>query len=301
MVLRLIGIVAITVLWTSRKVRRRIAGTRPPDPVLPSGGRQGASDPPAISIVVLSCNRLVYLRNTLQALLETDDPARLEIIVVDNGSHDGSVEYLQRAHRGGVLSKLLLLRENLGISAGYNHGFALADARSPYLMKLDSDIMIQSKDWLARVDDFLRSRPQVGFAALHQVNHPILLTLPVLRLDGWRVMDFGGWPCGSAMILPRRVRAELGCFVEEPKMTYVPDDIDYYARIRRKGYQGLFLHDVVAYHQMNLDRTAYRSYNRDKALRQSGLLAQRLARDYDRGTRPLENRYEQYQHTAPRA
>jgi len=187
-----------------------------------------------------------------------------------------------------------LLGENRGISAGYNLGFAAADRRSQYLVKLDSDIRILSPDWLAKAAAFLSANPDVGFVALNQLNHGYLRSLPRLRVGSVDVMDFAGWPCGSASVIPRRVRNELGCFVEEPSMMYVPDDIDYYVRASRKGYRVFFLRHVWAYHQRIFDKGRYRSYDEGKPRRQSAELALRLARDYDRGLRPLELHFEKY-------
>lgn len=264
---------------------------------LPGGARHAAS-PPLISIVVLSLNRLAYLRNTLDAVRNTVGGERYELIVVDNGSDDGSAAFLEDEHRRGRISKVVRFRANRGISAGYNYGFAVADERSEYVMKLDSDIAVLSPGWLAEVVAFLSGNPHVGFAALNQVNHPVLRLLPSLRAGGREVMDFGGWPCGSAMVIPNRVRRDVGCFIEDAHLKYAPDDIDYYSRVSRKGYRAFFLHDVVAHHQTHLDSSVYRKYSRGKPTGPSALLALRLAREYDRGDRDVKVTYEKYRDVA---
>ena len=162
-------------------------------------------------------------------------------------------------------------------------------------MKLDSDIQILTPDWLRQATDFLFAHPQVGFVALNQVNHPVLRVLPPQRVGETEVMDFGGWPCGSAMLVPKRVQREVGCFVEDTQLKYVPDDIDYFARVSRKGYRVVFLRRLLVHHQGHLDWGQYRVYNRGKPVRQSAQLALQLARDYDRGVRPVELHYEKYE------
>src|SRR5262249_34578432 len=141
---------------------------------------------------------------------------------------------------------------------------------------------------------FLSANPNVGFAALNQINHPALRLLPPIRVGGTDVMDFAGWPCGSAMVIPKRVMNEVGAFIEDAEMKYVPDDIDYYSRISRKGYEAFFLRDVLAYHQNHLDLGLYRKYSVGKPVGKSALLAVRLAREYDRGDRAIKLTYDKY-------
>jgi glycosyltransferase involved in cell wall biosynthesis len=288
MQLRLLAVLWLVFPLTSRRMRRRIADDAPRENRPARGDRPAQRAAPRVSIVVLSYNRLAYLRNTIDAVLETTQSVQYELIVVDNGSQDGSVEFLKDARRQGHVAKLVLLRENLGISAGYNYGFAVADERSEYLMKLDGDIQLLSDGWLAKVVGFLAANRQVGFVALTQVNHPMLRLPPRLRMGGQDVMDFVEWPSGGAMVIPKRVRCELGDFIEDGQMKYAPDDIDYGARAVRKGYRALFLRKVLVYHQTDLDKSAYRDYNSGKPAVASSQLALQLAREYDRGVRPLE-------------
>ena len=107
-------------------------------------------------------------------------------------------------------------------------------------------------------------------------------------------MDYGQWQLGSAMVISKRLMDEIGCFIEDAEMTFTPDDIDYYVRASRKGYQAYYLRDVRAAHQWVLD-LRYLRYTLSKPRDASIRLALRLARDYDRGVRPLEIRYEKYQ------
>jgi hypothetical protein len=287
--LRVLGIALCVVLPLS------LRGSRSPTPK-PLAARRTRRDDvsPTASVVVLSFDRLTYLRETLQAFLDTAGGSGAELIVVDQGSRDGSAEFLEAELRRGNITKLALRDANHGISAGYNLGFALADPRSAFLMKLDSDIRPLTPGWLDQALDFLRRNPQVGFVALNQENHSLLRVLPVRTFGGHRVMDFGAWPCGSAMIVPRRVHDEVGCFIEHDTLKYAPDDIDYYSRVSRKGYRVYFLHDLWVHHQVHLDRGRYQALDRAKPRGDSAGLALALAHDYDRGTRPLELAYPRY-------
>ena len=204
--LRLAWTVRVVFPLTSRKMRGPPVNVALANRPLRKG--IGGADPPRpqASIVVLNYNRLPYLQTTLAAFLETAGDSRNELIVVDNGSRDGSVEFLRGCMNRGIVSKLLLLPENQGISVGYNFGFAAADERSEYVMKLDSDIKILSAGWMAEAIDFLSANADVAFVALNQVNHPMLRLLPAQRRGGREVMDFADWTAGGAMIIPAQVR-----------------------------------------------------------------------------------------------
>jgi GT2 family glycosyltransferase len=284
--LRLVWFVLIVFPLTTRKMRGprvNIATAKPPLRHRTSHAYRRA---PQASIVVLSYNRLRCLQTTIASFLETVGDPPHELIVVDNGSRDGSVEFLRGCQDRGIISKLLLLPQNLGISAGYNHGFAAADERSEYVMKLDSDIKLLSRGWLVEAMDFLSANRDVGFVALNQINHPGLRMLPPLQWRGRELLDFAQWTCGSAMLIPTRVRQELGCFIEDPKLSYVPDDVDYFTRACRQGYRAFYLRKILVYHQTR--------YTLGKLARQSTQLACRLADEYDRGVRPLAMHYEKY-------
>ncbi len=278
-------------LFFSMRRKRSLAAARLPIQT----AIEADSTRPLTSIVMLSYNRLPYLRNSLAAYLETAAGAPCELIAVDNGSNDGSAEFLREAHRKGQVDKLLLLGANRGISVGYNEGFALADAKARYVMKLDSDIRVLTPGWLGQVVDFLEANRQVGFAAVNQVNEFLLQILPRFRIRGVDVMDYGEWQLGSAMVISKQLMDEIGGFIEDAEMTFVPDDIDYYVRASRKGYRPLYLRDVWVYHQSELDMKDYRHYTTTKPRDASIRLALRLAREYDRGTRLLEVRYEKYE------
>jgi len=96
------------------------------------------------SIVILSFNRCVYLKNTVHSLIESlNRREEVEIIIVDNGSSDESPFYIRDLLERGIIDKALLFATNKGISKGYNSGFALANSNSSYLIKLDCDVIIQ--------------------------------------------------------------------------------------------------------------------------------------------------------------
>ena len=85
--------------------------------------------------------------------------AQLELVIVDDGSDDGSAAIIERFARADARVRALTLETNLGISAALNHGWRLA--RSPYLARLDADD-VALPDRLARQLEFLDAHPSVA-------------------------------------------------------------------------------------------------------------------------------------------
>ena len=86
-----------------------------------------------LSIITLTYNKLEYTKKFVTSLYKyTKD---FELIIVDNGSSDGTVEYLKSL---GV--KLILNEENHGFSRGNNQGLELAEGE--YIGFLNNDILL---------------------------------------------------------------------------------------------------------------------------------------------------------------
>jgi GT2 family glycosyltransferase len=279
-------VAALTLLRFNVTLPYRWKRLRGPDPEAPPDCPDTA-DPPVASIVLLSFNRLDYLRTTLFSLCQTVQRNDLEVIAVDNGSTDGSREFLEDALQRGWISKALLLDANLGNASGYNRGFALAHPDSRFLMKLDSDIKLLTPGWLEKSIEFLDGHTSVGFVALNLVNLAPFSALPMHQVDEVAVADFGEWTAGGAMLIPRRTLDTLGRFAEDPGRTYVSDDVTYYARAARAGFRCYHLMDLKAFHQGELDRTRYRPYQRSKNRGEAYRRALASARAMDRGDEPV--------------
>lgn len=109
---------------------------------------RGEAPEPAVSIVVVSFDSLVCTRMCVETVLaNTEDPA-FELIVVDNGSSDGSREYLDELSARDARVRLLANEENLGFPAACNLG--LAAAQGDRLVLLNSDTMV-APGWLGQL------------------------------------------------------------------------------------------------------------------------------------------------------
>lgn len=117
---------------------------------------------PTISVVIPTYNRLAYLREALASVLAQTRPAD-EILVVDDGSTDGTEEAL-RAMPAPVR---YFRQQNAGPAAARNHG--LSEARGDWIAFLDSDDLWVPEKLAAQLE-FLEQHPGVDFLFAHMVN-----------------------------------------------------------------------------------------------------------------------------------
>ncbi len=109
-----------------------------------------------VAAVVPSWNRKPDLRICLESLLAQDYDA-LEIIVVDNGSDDGSPEMVRQEF---PQVRLLANRENLGASVAKNQGVAATDAE--FVWFLDSDSQVEDAACLSHMVELLCRDETIG-------------------------------------------------------------------------------------------------------------------------------------------
>ena len=108
-----------------------------------------------ISVIIVNWNGLALLDECLRSL-ESQTFQNFEIILVDNGSTDGSAEWV-KGHHPGV--RLLELKTNLGFSAGNNAGLGLA--RGEFIALLNNDTKAEP-EWLEALYKCLKADDSIA-------------------------------------------------------------------------------------------------------------------------------------------
>ena len=108
------------------------------------------------AVVILNWNGKGFLQKYLPVLLEYTPPEYGEVIVADNGSTDGSVEFLKKEYPD---TKLIAFDKNYGFTGGYNRAFKEIDAE--YYILINSDIRV-TDGWIEHLIDFMDSHPDAG-------------------------------------------------------------------------------------------------------------------------------------------
>lgn len=269
-------------LWSSRYVRELDDDWFGEE----SWQKKPTVESPLASVVVLSFNRLAYLKTTLHSLFQTLEPNEVELIVVDNGSTDGSAEFVCELAERGAIDKAILCSRNLGSSKGFNLGFAHANPSSKYLTKFDGDIVALTPGWLRRFDRFLTTQRDVGVVAMTQVNHFVLTCPPRKTLAGEEVSSWNWGVCGgSGMTMSREVFSRFGYFREDFDFPYMPLDKDSSLRLALLGYENYYLQECESYHRADLDHSLYKKEQSRKGSqsRQRWHAKEQLVRGYATG------------------
>ncbi|MDE6009940.1 MAG: glycosyltransferase family 2 protein [Muribaculaceae bacterium] len=109
-----------------------------------------------LAIIILNWNGEHLLRRLLPTAAEHCISEISDLIVADNGSTDGSCEYVAQTFPG---VKLLRFNENLGFAAGYNR--AIKETRYPFTILLNSDVEV-TPGWWRPMLKFMEENPGVG-------------------------------------------------------------------------------------------------------------------------------------------
>jgi len=112
-----------------------------------------------VSIVILNWNGIGYLKQFLPTLVEFSRAKGAEVVVADNCSDDGSVEFVESAFSS---VRLIKLDRNYGFTGGYNR--ALARIESQYYILLNSDVEV-TRGWLEPMLAFMDENPDCALCS----------------------------------------------------------------------------------------------------------------------------------------
>jgi len=218
----------------------------------------------AVSAVVVNHNGRGYVDEAVQSLLDQDLPG-IEVIVVDNGSSDGSDVELERRFGGSV--RLIRAGRNTGFGAGNN--LAIRQAAGRHVLLLNSDA-VATPSFAREMVAAAEADPRVGMVAarvLEYERRDVIDTTGHLlypdglnrgrgrletdtgQYDGHRTALF---PSGAAALYRRAMLDEIGLF-DESFFLY-GDDAELGLRGRLAGWDCAFAPRAVAYHRYS--RTA---------------------------------------------
>ena len=110
------------------------------------------------SIIILALNQLEHTRKCLDSLAAHTRPPH-EIIFVDNGSTDGTIEFLRQWQTGAPNRIVIQNRSNLGFAAGNNQGLAVAGGDIVVLLNNDT---VVTEGWLEGLLEVLARHPRTG-------------------------------------------------------------------------------------------------------------------------------------------
>lgn len=215
---------------------------------------------PFMSIIVPTLNGMRWLPTLMEAL-EKQSFGDFEVIVVDDGSHDQTVSFLEENYPA---VRVIVNRRNMGFVASCNIGADVARGKIIVFLNNDTE---PDPEWTAELARAICSHPNAGIFAskllLFDQRDTLHSAGDLIGLDGiprnrgvWEVDKgqfdkdvavFGG--CGGAVAYRRELWSALGGFDEQFWM-YI-EDADFAFRAQLLGWDAIFVPGARVYHHVS--------------------------------------------------
>jgi GT2 family glycosyltransferase len=215
-----------------------------------------------VSIIILTWNGLDFTKACLDSLSANTDFERYEVIVADNGSDDGTAEYLRE--RPGI--RVIWNGRNLGFAKGNNIAIRQRGSESDVIL-LNNDTEIVQPDWIARLQETAYSAPDIGIAGCRLVRPDGTLQHAgtFMPLDTFWGQQIGGGEKDinqhnedkevegavfACAYLKREVLDSVG-LLDEEYFSYF-EDTDYCLRAKEAGFRTVYCASVKIVHHENV-------------------------------------------------
>jgi GT2 family glycosyltransferase len=212
-------------------------------------------DLPLVSIIAVSLNGKKWLEGLFSSIKATDYPeAKLEYIFVDNGSTDGSVEFVKNMFPSDSRLRIIQNKTNMGWSPANNQGMKIA--KGEIIVCISNDMMVD-KSWIREIVNVMQSNAQIGMVQCNSLSMWDRKTPD----SGMNYLDKLGYSYsyaatnrkyevffaeGMAFAIKKEVIRKVGVFDDYFFMEY--DDMDLSWRVRLGGYKIFYAPAAKVYH-----------------------------------------------------
>lgn len=216
---------------------------------------------PKVSIVVLTHNQLQFTQACLQGIEKNTAYPNYEVLIVDNGSSDGTVAFLREYVSERMNYRLICNPENRGFAAGNNIG--IRRASGDYVVLLNNDTY-PAPGWLGNLVYPLIRNPRIGLAGpvTNNIGNEARIEIAYRNMSemaeqaalytqahrGKRLLLHNiAFFCAA---IARRVITKIGLLDEGFTMGFFEDD-DYCRRARAAGFQIVVAEDSFVHHHLS--------------------------------------------------
>ncbi|GAC1584791.1 MAG: glycosyltransferase family 2 protein [Candidatus Elarobacter sp.] len=229
-----------------------------------------------VDVVVVCWNDKEKIATALDSVFALDevraDPSFANVVVSDNGSDDGSREYVARRYGGRV--RIVENGANLGFAAACNRAFAATASEYVFLLNPDAEL---KNGALTEIVAFMDAHPKAGIAGSRIYNYDGTIQQSVGEFETWagaflRSSAWGDLPpfrrfangaglrgftyrapqrvdlaIGAALAIRRATIAQIGMFDE--RFFLYHEEVDYAKRAHDAGWETWFVPSSEAVHE----------------------------------------------------
>jgi hypothetical protein len=223
---------------------------------------------PLVSVIIVNWNGGNVFRDCLLSLSKINYP-NWELIVVDNGSTDSSLDYLKTPNL--PKSKIILNKKNVGFAKANNQGYE--ESLGEYILLLNNDTQVQS-NLIAKLLERLQNDPEIGVIQpkIYIMDNPdyldnagsFMTQIGFLEHWGFEKKDSEEFSKeriifsakGACMLIKRSVIEKVGLF--DPDFVSYFEESDFCWRVWLAGWKVLFYPEVSIHHKVGF--TSKRMY-----------------------------------------
>lgn len=223
-----------------------------------------------LSVIIVNWNTKKLLEDCLSSVFKFTNGIKFEVVVVDNGSNDGSREAVKKNY---PQVRLITNQENLGFTKANNQGIKIA--KGEYVILLNSDAYLIENS-LKKLVDFAKEQNNLGamgplllnvdrstqqsvgfFPNLPQIFYwttfiddlPFGQLLNPYHIDHdsfYRKNQDVDWVTGAALMVPKSVINKVGALDE--KIFMYTEEVEWCWRIKKAGFKILFTPETKIVH-----------------------------------------------------
>lgn len=206
------------------------------------------------SIIILAYNKLEYTQMCIESIRKFTNNNLYEIIVVDNNSTDGTIDWLKEQKD----LKVIFNKDNLGFPKACNQGISIANGEN--ILLLNNDVIV-TPNWLNNLDKALWSNEEIGAVGAVSNSCSYYQQIDVSYRDINEMIEFAKkynksneslWDyrtklIGFCMLIKKSVLEKVGLLDERfTPGNFEDDDLSF--RIIKEGYKLLLCKDTFIHH-----------------------------------------------------
>ena len=211
---------------------------------------------PLISIMLLTWNAKEVTADCIESI-KKQTFKDYEVLLIDNGSTDGTVKYLKKKF---PFIKLVENKKNIGYAGGHNSG--ISKAKADYILVLNNDVVLdknflqelwnnRNKADILGIKNYFYDKRDVFWAIGSSVNEYLM----VAKLKGNKEKDVGQYDkmdidqaVGSAMLVNKKVIDKVG-FLDASLFAYY-EETEWQTRAQRAGFKISWVPSAKLWHKV---------------------------------------------------